>query len=98
MSDKVEIWAQIGVRIANIRMTAEERARLKKEMQKAVSPSAYYNYLNDERSLPIEVAKAWAEVFGISIEALMNPLAQLPNPYQTNQDVLNEHAEWDSKR
>jgi transcriptional regulator with XRE-family HTH domain len=87
--------ATLGERIANIRMTDDERAMLKKAMKavSGVGKSTYYNWLSGITEPPASVAVAWANILGVSVEQLLSPVGYLPNPYLTDEAYLKQELE-----
>jgi DNA-binding XRE family transcriptional regulator len=90
--------ATLGERIANIRMTDDERAMLKRQMKAVdgVAQASYYHWLSGKCDPPVRVAIAWAEILGVTVEVLLSPVAYLPNPFLTNDEARKQTMEGGS--
>jgi hypothetical protein len=87
-----ELPATLQERIALIRLTERERAKLRAQMQNVpgVGRASYYNWLNGKTDPPVAVAIAWEEILGVTVEVLLSPVAYLPNPFLSNDEAMKQ--------
>lgn len=84
--------ASLRDKIAHIRMTVEERAMLKTQMMAAagVSHVTYYSWINGNTELPATVAVAWANILGVPVAVMLDPVSHLPNPFLSNDEAMKQ--------